>query len=129
VVESRLNNKNQHHNLSFEELVAACDDNKYGNIQIFLSKTCSSCKFGQEFLMVSKSGFSIVRILDVDYKNDKIFVDIEDSNTGTIKHLDFDINDKEFRYLFIAWNDLRQMVYEENASSISNDDLLELEND
>jgi hypothetical protein len=117
VVESRLNNKNQHHNLSFEELVAACDDNKYGNIQIFLSKTCSSCKFGQEFLMVSKSGFS------------KIFVDIEDSNTGTIKHLDFDINDKEFRYLFIAWNDLRQMVYEENASSISNDDLLELEND
>ena len=112
---------------SLEELFAGLHPfGKYSHLQIILSRN-GNREMNQKFLMVTPSAFGVVRIDDVDFDGSQIQLSIEDCTTGFKKLVPINVNNKEFQFLMISWDDIRSMVMAENKSMLTNDDLLDFE--
>lgn len=85
-------------------------DGKYSHLQVFLYRIGSSHEIGQEYLYVSRTAFGKVRLNDINYYENLIKIELQDSFTGVSSQFTLDVNDKEFRFLLIAWEDIHYIL-------------------
>jgi len=119
-------NTNVQKSTDFEELLDGMTPNgKYDYLRIILTKN-GNHTIPQEYLMITKHGFSKVKLLAVDYLKDSIRMDFQCTSTGMVKSIYLDVEDRDFKFLLVDWDDIRKMVLDENLNK-SDDDLLEFE--
>ena len=76
--------------------------------------------------MVTKHSFGVIKLLNVDFKENYIQMKVECLGTGMVKQIYLDVEDQAFRFLLINWDDIRGLVVEENKIN-SEDELLEFD--
>ncbi len=74
--------------------------------------------------MVTKHGFSVVKLLKVDFIDERIKMDFQCMTTGIRKQILIDVVDREFKFLLVSWEDIRKMAMDENLKDST---LLEFE--
>ncbi len=101
---------------------------KYSHLQILLHRehTITKPEFGRKFLMVSPSTFGLVRLNDLYLFDDQICLELQDVFTGLTEPVFIPVNDKRFRFVLIAWEDVIDIIHQENLiQSNCEDGLLE----
>lgn len=81
-------------------------DGKYAHLQVFLYRIESTHKIGQHYLYVSRTAFGKVKLIDINYHENLIKLELQDSISGTCSQFTLDVNDRDFRFLLIAWEDI-----------------------
>ena len=107
----------------FAELI---NSNQYEHLRLILHRN-QNREFGQTYLYVSKDAFGKVKLVDLDFVDNHIYIELQDCTTKMFIHQSIDVEDKEFKFLLISWQDLRKMVIDENQSKFNNQDLLEFD--
>ena len=113
------------------ELIEAMQAGKYKHLSIFLYRDKSSLDmgFGQQYLLVSNSGFGLYELKSVDYNDGILQILFTDPATGNDAELNLDVNNEHPEHYAIRLHDLKDMLYAEITSGIVDDELLELENE
>lgn len=113
--------------LDFEELLSGMTSGgKFDYLKVILTKTKNNkWKLGEKYLIVTRNGFSVIKLLDFDFDG-RILMKFQCTSTGMIRHIVFDTNDKEFKFLLLCWDDIKGMVFDDNGS-IEEDELLEFD--
>jgi len=113
---------------SLEALLAGLSaEGRFEHLKLFLSREKIKHKLPMSFLYISRNSFGKVRLDDVDFDGSQIQLSIEDCATGFKKLVPIDVNDKEFQFLMISWDDIRNMVLAENKSMHNDNELLDFE--
>lgn len=111
---------------SIDELILNVEKHPdiYRHLQIFLSHeyTNDAPALGEEYLAVTKNGFALYRMNDIDYQNGIINISLTDTTTNQAETYILDINDKNPKCIFLRWKDIRNMVLDECMRSNKNDD-------
>jgi hypothetical protein len=98
--------------MSVEDFMdAMSNDNRFKHLQIFLSKK-EKAAIGDLFLLTSRNGFSIVRLINLNYQNEKIIFDLLDVEADKLFRLPISIHERQFQYLFLKLDDIRNMIRE-----------------
>lgn len=125
-----MQNVNEHivqYNSFLEDLISGLTaSGKYDHMRLILSKN-DDRRLGQTYLMVSRTSFGLVKLLDIDYGENRICMALQDTCTGMIKNVHLDIDEPAFSFLLISWQDIREIVNSESFSSSIGDELLEFE--
>lgn len=113
------------------ELIEAMQAGKYKHLSIFLYRDKSSLDlgFGQKYLVVSRTGFDVYELKSVDYNAGFLQMLFTNPDTGCFAELNIDVNNEHPEHFCLRWNDIKDMVYNEIASSYDATDLLELEDE
>lgn len=112
---------------TFKELLSGLSENgKYDHLRLFLSQHKTN-EFGQYYLLVSRAVFGKVRLVDLEFQDNHIYVELQDCASGLFIHKSFDIDNPEFVFSLISWEDVSQMVLGETNSVSRGDNLLEFE--
>jgi hypothetical protein len=98
-----------------EELMTGFLQKKYDHLQIILSKN-NNRKIGQKYLMVTKSGFGVIKLNHIDFNNNEVHMDLQDESSDIVKHISLNINDEGFKFLLISWDDIVKMVINDNKN-------------
>ena len=107
----------------FAELI---NSGQYEHLRLILHRN-QNREFGQTYLYVSQDAFGKVKLVDLDFVDNHIYIGLQDCSTKMFIHQSIDVADKEFKFLLISWQDLRKMVIDENQSKFNNQDLLEFD--
>jgi sporulation protein YlmC with PRC-barrel domain len=120
-----VNNKMQPNQTTFDEL---CDElshgGKYAHLRLILTKN-NNHEYGQQYLMVTPSAFGVVKLIDIDFRDNHIYIELQDCVTGTVKDISVDIDDDKFNFLLISWTDIKKIVLAENKNIFNHDELLD----
>jgi hypothetical protein len=112
---------------SFEAVLSGLTvSGRYDHLRLILSKN-NNRQIGQKYLMVCRSGFQVIKLIDIDYGENQICLALQDISTGMTKSVHLDIDDPEFRFILVSWQDIREMLKGENINKPIEDDLLEFE--
>ena len=113
------------------ELIEEMQAGRYKHLSIFLYRDKSSLDmgFGQQYLLVSNSGFGLYELKSVDYNSGFLQMLFTNPDTGCFAEVNLDVNNEHPEHFAIRWNDLKDMVYNGIASDYDDADLLELENE
>ncbi len=87
-------------------LSGKCSDNIYENMKIILSRTTTSNPIDEMFLVVGKTEFFIVRIIDIEYEFGYLVLNVIDKESGIKFVISHSINDEVPMYKFIKLNDI-----------------------
>ena len=110
--------------ITLDELLAGMKTtDNYDYLKIILTKNANRT-IPQEYLMVTQTGFQVIRLLDVDFGNNGIIMTLQDVQSGMTKKITIDADDQRFKFLLISWQDIQQMVLKENRPD---DGLLEFD--
>jgi hypothetical protein len=107
----------------FSELI---NSGQYEHLRLILHRN-NNREFGQNYLYVSKDAYAKVKLVDLDFVDNHIYIELQDCTTGMFIHQSIDVEDKEFKFLLISWQDIRQMVMDKSQSKFNNQDLLEFD--
>jgi hypothetical protein len=77
--------------------------------------------------MVTTTGFSLVKIIDIGFQDNVIQLTLMDSFSGTINQFSIDLNDKSFHFLLIPWQDIMEIHKQTQVNWISETPLLDFE--
>jgi hypothetical protein len=112
---------------SFEDLLSGLTETGiYSHLRLILTKN-NNRELGQKYLMICRSGFAKVKLLDIEYCENQICMALQDTCTGMIKNVHLDVNDPAFRFLLISWDDILTLAKTANAKTLNNNDLLEFD--
>ena len=112
---------------SIEDLLSGMTSSgQYAHLRLILTKN-NNRELRQNYLMVSRSGFQVVKLIDIEYGKNRICMTLQDISTGMIKNVYLDINDPAFRFLLISWQDIREMMMPDRNTNQGSDDLLEFD--
>ncbi len=102
---------------------------QFQHLRIFLSHESNTgiTDFGEQYLVVSKDGFGLYRLDDVDYKNGRIFLSLKEATTDIAVTYSMGINEEHPRcLLFVRWRDIWDLVLNDCLrSDVPDIDLLE----
>lgn len=82
-------------------------------MRIILAKNVNG-SFGQKYLFVIPSAFSVVKLLDLNVDDEQVFLSLQDTYTGITKKVPIDVNDTTFHFLLISWDDIINMYHQTN---------------
>ncbi|MBN1182364.1 MAG: hypothetical protein JXB49_08770 [Bacteroidales bacterium] len=100
----------------------------FEHLKIFLkSDDSKTCPINAEFLLVTPTTLSKVKLLDVSVEYQFVILNILDCQTQLTGNFRIDINDIKPQTFFVRWSDIKRMVMYETISGINRDDLLEFE--
>lgn len=103
---------------------------KYKHLQFIMSRHKNpKMDFGQMYLVVNQVGFGLYRLDNLDYQEGIIILSLTNPLTGNLAEYRLDIYDKHPDVFLINWKDIEDMVYSEIASTYSDNELHELENE
>ncbi|MGD0584106.1 MAG: hypothetical protein ABR974_14325 [Bacteroidales bacterium] len=106
-----VDNQFKPHQTTLDEICEGLSpDGKYSHLQVFLYRIGSTHKIGQQYLFVSRTAFGKVKLIDINYHENLIKLELQDSFSAESSQFTLDINDKEFRFLMIAWEDILYML-------------------
>lgn len=123
-----LHSENKHEGITYDDLFSGLSTNGiYSHLQILLHRehTITKPEFGRKFLLVSQNTFGLVRLNDLYLCDDQICLELEDVITGLTKYVIIPINDKRFRFVLIAWEDVVDIVHQDCKPLSINDELLD----
>ena len=116
------------------DIAALIDDMKegrYKNLQIMLFRNHPGMGLGlglgQQYLVVSRDGFGVYKLLDINYCEGVLKMELTNSLTGEPFIINLDVNDQHPEYVFLFWEDIKNMVLDDIAYRFSGDDSPELE--
>ena len=109
-----------------EFLEGLLPNGKYSHLRLILSKT-DNCQFGKMYLMVTQSGFGIVKFCDLDYCDNNIQIYLQEVSSGIIQHFSIDVNDNAFRFFLLSWDDIIKMVSDNTSSKPDDGNLLDFD--
>lgn len=113
---------------TIEELFAGLQaEGRYDHLKLFLSRENIKHEFPMYFLYIGRDRFGKVMLDDLDFDGTQIHLSIQDCSTGFKKVVPIDIDDKEFQFILISWDDIRSMVLAESKPILSNNGLLDFE--
>ena len=113
--------------LSIEDrLSGLTSSGQYDHLRLILSKN-NNRSLWQKYLMISRSGFQMVKLIDIDYGENQICMALQDTCSGIIKNVHLDVNDPAFSFLLISWQEIREMMMPDRNTNQGSDDLLEFE--
>lgn len=110
--------------ITYDELFSGLSSTGiYSHLQIFLHRehTITKPEFGRKFLLVSPNTFGLVRLNDLYLCDDHICLEMEDVFTGVTKHVFIPVNDKRFRFVLIAWEDVVDIFRQDMGDSKTRD--------
>lgn len=118
---------------TFEELRGAIlkdPSGRYKHFKIVFHRYSTDLNLilGKKYLVVDTDGFNMYQLKTINYKNGMLQM-IFTSSIGKTIIISHDINDEQPKYFFIDWDDLNQLMLEENVLDFIDDELLELEKD
>lgn len=112
---------------SFEEVLSGMTVyGKYDHLRIILSKN-DNRQMGQKYLMITPSAFGAVKLLDIEYCENRICMALQDTCTGMIKTIHLDIDDPAFRFILVSMQDIRELLKGDNINKPIDDDLLDFD--
>ena len=100
------------------------DSCQYGHLRLILTKN-NNHEYGQQYLMVTPTAFGVVKLIDIDFRENHIYIELLDCVTGTVKDISVDIDDDKFKFLLISWTDIKKIVLAENKTKFNHDELLD----
>jgi len=114
------------------DIAALIDDmqaGKYKNLQIMLYSNHPGLGLGlgQQYLVVNRDGFGVYRLINVDYRSGIIYMVLTNQLTGEPFEINLNVNDEHPEYMFVCWNDIKNMVLDDIAYRFTGDDSPELE--
>lgn len=122
-----VNNQSKLYPTTIDELCEKqLESGKYEHLKIILSKN-DNHRFGQNYMYISRSAFGKVKLIDLDFIDGHLYIELQDCSNGLFIHNSFDVDDKEFKFLLISWQDIRNMVLTESCTKLSHDEMLEFE--
>lgn len=129
--EEEIHNKTCQYPETIEELVDAMEKHpdSYHHLKVFLRRdgVTDLPEFGEEYLVVSSSGFGLYKINAVDYQNGRIILTLIEVSTNKEVHYSLNLTDPHPSCIFIRWKDVKNMVFDEcMTSNVNDNDLLEL---
>jgi len=117
-----VNNQSKPRQTTFHELFEGLSpEGKYTHLQVFLYRIGNTHKIGSQYLFVSRTAFGKVRLIDISYHGNLIKLELQDSFSGACSQFTLDINDKEFKFVLVAWEDIFYMLKAENNIMVSDD--------
>ena len=126
-MENLLNQKSRE-NLSEDEFLDAFSSgDKYSHLKIILSRRPHKGSLPQTFLLVTKDYFEIVNLIDLDYKNGKLYVYVQEIETGDVFETALDIENQQFKFLLINLKDLKKLIERTELGNSDDDSLLEID--
>jgi len=110
-----VGNQFKPHQTTLDEICEGLSpEGKYSHLQVFLYRIKSTHKIGQQYLFVSRTAFGKVKLMNINYHENLIKLELQDSFSGASSQFTLDINDKEFRFLLIAWEDIYYILKAES---------------
>lgn len=87
----------------------------YLHLQVFLHRehTILEPVFGRKFLFMSPNSFGLVKVNNLITEGNSIYMILEDAFTHQVAPFKIDVNDKSFKFLLIAWEDVLDIVHQE----------------
>ena len=115
--------------ISLSRLIGGMRENgEYEHLMFIFKNNPKEIAFGKdEFLLVSSEGYRKVVLNDLNYQNNKLYMEIRDCKTGRIEKTVIDINNKDFKFILISWEDILQLIFSDCHSALMSEDLLELD--
>lgn len=128
-METKSKNSNQECPGTLQELLEEMKPGgRYSHLRIVLSNNNTrKAELGETFLYVCPDGFTICQLYDLDYHNDKLWLELKDINCEKVSEVSLDINDIHPQIFFIPMADIRKMVYETQYLESLGDELLEFD--
>lgn len=98
---------------------------KFNHLKIFLHRenTKLPSEFGRKFLFVSQDKFGLVSLQDISVDNNFIKLNLEDVFNGQSGSFTINIHDKSLNFVLIAWEDIQEMIVQDNNSSTKHNNL------
>lgn len=113
--------------MSVEDFMdAMSNDNRFKHLQIFLSKK-EKAAIGDLFIMTSRNGFSIVRLVNLNYQDEMIVFYLLDIEADKLFRLPISIHERQFQYLFLNLDDISNMISRMNLTENGASDPAELD--
>ena len=131
-MEKEIKNSTSEYPATLEELLANMQhpSGKYRHLQIILNRNDNrNLVLGQKYLVVSTEGFAVSRLLHIHYADGIIRLELKSLSNGKISCTALDINNEHPEFFLCCWEDVKQLVFEDNARRIINDELTKLEDD
>ena len=95
----------------------ALSPDKFKNLQVFMHRERENdCNTDYEFLMVTSSSFGKVILQDLTLFNDSVILKVQDCATRKVGDIRVKVNEVNPKVLFICWQDIRKMVYDDVTS-------------
>jgi len=126
-MENLLNQISRENLTEDEFLDAFSSGDKYSHLKVILSRRPHKGSLPQTFLLVTKEYFEIVNLIDLDYKNGKLYVYVQEIETGDVFETALDIEDQQFKFLLINLRDLKKLIDRTELGNSNDDSLLELD--
>jgi len=126
-MENILNEKSRDNLTEDEFLDAFSSGDMYSHLKIILSRRPHKGSLPQTFLLVTKEYFEIVNLIDLDYKNGRLYVYVQEIETGDVFETVLDIEDKQFKFLLINLRDLKKLIDRIGLGNSNDDSLLVLD--
>jgi hypothetical protein len=103
--------QNQSKPSTYEDLTDGMfSTNQYDHLKIILShQPYAINQSPQHYLYVSHDSFGIIRLMDVDYDNDQVYIRMR-NELGNEETITIDINDSEIKMLLINLDDIKRLV-------------------
>jgi hypothetical protein len=99
--------------LSDDEFMEIYANNKatFKHLQVFLSKS-GKTEVGDHFLFLGKNTIGIVQLLDLDYQEEKVNIDLLDIQANKRFRFPVDVHKRDFQCMLYNLNDIRKMIHD-----------------
>jgi hypothetical protein len=103
----------------YEELLAGMScTNKYDHLKIILNASHNSIgKTFQKYLWVTPYDFGIAKLMNVDYYDDQVILQLRDETNDTDTTYTIDVNVPEIKLLLVNLEDVKQLVMNDSDGS------------
>lgn len=125
------NTTNNTYPADITDLLDEMQAGKYKHLQLFLYRNHSSLGLGlgQQYLVANRDDFGVYKLISVDYNNGIVTMVLTNHFTDEPSEISLNVNDEHPEYIFICWNDIKDLVCGETTSHYNGEELLELENE
>lgn len=110
-----------------ELLDAMSTTDSFSHLQVMVRHRPEVGVLPQRYLMVTPDDFELVNLLYINYKDENVILRLQNPITKKLSDTRIDIHDKSFKFLFINWQDIIEMVQHDCVDMNHSETLLELD--
>jgi hypothetical protein len=121
--EKKYNNESP---LSIEDLFKEMKpEGKFEHLRIFLNR-CDTplSELGSYYLLVTPEGFTLCQLMDLEYYNEKIWIELREAIKDNIFQVFLDIHDINPKLFLIYWEDVKHLMTENSDLECIGDELM-----
>ena len=93
-----------------ELLAGKCPMNYLDNMKIILSRTSTSNALGEMFILVGRTGFVLVRLMDIEYMAGDIQLTVRNQETGILHVINHSLTDDVPMFTLVKLDDVLSLA-------------------